>query len=125
MEAKEEPIDDFPLMPAGNEADNKSVLKEPKEEPLELVMFENEEKRTSPSGAPPSSTFTGVSTFTSVPREVKKEEENYELQIQKRTPPGVPLSSTFTGISTFTCVPREGEVKKEMDSECGAENPKA
>ncbi|GMS91081.1 hypothetical protein PENTCL1PPCAC_13256, partial [Pristionchus entomophagus] len=78
MESKEEPNDDFPLMTAKNEADNNSVLKEPKEEPLELVLFDNEEKRTSPPGAPPSSKFTGVSTFTCVPREREVKEEDDE-----------------------------------------------
>ncbi|GMS91035.1 hypothetical protein PENTCL1PPCAC_13210, partial [Pristionchus entomophagus] len=42
MEPKEEPIDDFPLMPTKKEIANQSVVKEPKEEPLEQFCFEVE-----------------------------------------------------------------------------------
>ncbi|GMS91084.1 hypothetical protein PENTCL1PPCAC_13259, partial [Pristionchus entomophagus] len=40
MEPKEKPIDDFPLMPTEKEIAYQPVLKEPKEEPLELFSFE-------------------------------------------------------------------------------------
>ncbi|GMS90792.1 hypothetical protein PENTCL1PPCAC_12967, partial [Pristionchus entomophagus] len=58
---------------------NQSLEKEPKEDPIGLVLFENEEDDTSPPGAPLSSVFTGLPRFTYQPRagEVMKDEDSH------------------------------------------------